>query len=258
MADGVFSTLRPAAGSSATIPDVARNITDAATTNISAMVRTEGSPTGRFFDFPPEIRNAIYGYALREDSKVLPGTGKEPSLFAACHQMRKEALQMFYFINDLEFYIWPSQIWQSQSPAYRWAYYHIGGNTLKVGQSVTLKTDRFQLELQQTEVNGKVGLELKDLFGVYKYVTPGSYARFSFSAETRKSITYALDFVFRNEDLDMTSWLAHNVVRGLVQYIAKRRNYALAADNEKETGALEFIGGTLPCGGERKSFFEVW
>ena len=32
------------------------------------------------FDLPAEMRNTIYGYALREDAKVLPGTGKEPAL----------------------------------------------------------------------------------------------------------------------------------------------------------------------------------
>ena len=38
------------------------------------------TPKVTFFDLPPEIRNNIYAYALREDSHILPGRGREPGL----------------------------------------------------------------------------------------------------------------------------------------------------------------------------------
>lgn len=202
---------------------------------------SETSVARTFFDLPPELRNAVYEQALREDSKVLPGTGKEPALFKVCRQVREEALQMFYSLNDLEFYIWPSQIHWPQAPAYRWAYYHIGGNSLEVGQCLSIKTNRFSLELEQKEIEGKVGLVLK----------PGNQSLNDHGGVKYGSIQAALDFVFRNKEMDMVPWLAHNVVHGIVQYMS-------CVSHAGKPTALEYIGGGQSLGVDREGFWKRW
>ncbi|KAK5117452.1 hypothetical protein LTR85_008837 [Meristemomyces frigidus] len=221
--------------------------------------RSDTTQTGSLtiFDLPPEIRNAIYGYTLQEDTKVLPGTGKEPGLFKTCHQVREEALQMFYFINDLEFYIWPSQVFHSQTPAYRWAYYHIGGNTLQIGQVLSIKTATFEMELEQSKIDGRTGLTLKSLsfHGEMHHAD---------ADDPRKAVNEAFAFVFRNREMDMAAWLAHNVVQGLVQYLTVWRvgTYSAACgllgNDRKAYGALSFNGGGHALGGKRETFAERW
>lgn len=206
-----------------------------------------------FFDLPAEVRNTIYEYALKQDTKVLPGTGEEPNLFKTCHRVRDEASQMFYFINDLEFYIWPWQVFNPQNPVYSWAHYHIGGGTLQIGTVLCIRTNLFTMELLQSEINGKVGLTLQSIVKV------GQTGQ---NAYTSKSICDALDFVFRNEEANMAPWLAHSVVQGLVQYVtmtstpAWNRGLSISLAHDM-FHALHFIGGPA-LGGECADFARQW
>ena len=52
---------------------------------------------------PPEIRNAIYAYALNRilDIEIKP-TLRGPALPKVCRQLRAEALEMWYSLNEFE------------------------------------------------------------------------------------------------------------------------------------------------------------
>ncbi|KAK5133481.1 hypothetical protein LTR08_007723 [Meristemomyces frigidus] len=211
------------------------------------VVSTQKPPPKTFFDLPPEVRNTIYECALREDSAILPGTGKEPALFITCRQAREEALQMFYSVNDLELYLWPSQIHYAQAPVYRWSYYHVGANTLPVGQCITVRSQEFTICLEQADVKGTLGLVLKELRFHSKdgvCVT---------DMKKRHAVDDALDYVFRNKDKEMVSWLGHNVVRGLVLW-------AHAYLHRKVDTPLECIGGSCVFDERRGGdvFFAGW
>lgn len=139
-----------------------------------------------------------------------------------CHKVREEAQQMFYAINDLEFSIWPSQIFQPQNPVYRWAYYMIGQNALQVGQDLSTRSTCSDLELEQREFRGRTGLALESVHHKFRQTLAFNDPRVWMmeSPEHATTIPHALKFIYKNlEQDDMAEWLAHNVVRGIVQYM---------------------------------------
>lgn len=150
---------------------------------------------------------------------------------------------MFFAINDLEFFIWPSQIYDAQTPVYLWAYHMIGGGGLQQGQVIRLKSTNFELDLAQ----GADGLVLTRAITRLQSSYLGRLLESEMDVAKQASMREVLDMVFRNKEIDMTSWLAHNVVRGLAQFAF--HDYR---------PAIDYVVGMPVFGGDRKAFYQGW
>jgi len=75
-----------------------------------------------FLDLPAELRNEVYGYALKQSHPILPGRGCESPLLLTSRRIRDEGLLMYYGLNDIEFDFRHEVDFKLRAPAMYWAY----------------------------------------------------------------------------------------------------------------------------------------
>lgn len=103
----------------------------------------------------------------------------------------------------------------------------IGKDGLQPGQLLLLRSERFLLAFEQAWDG--TGIRL----GGFRL------PREVWADWERPSIDHALDIVFRNKEVDLRPFLAHNVLPGLVRFMADRLRKA--ADDKRE--AIDYIIG---------------
>jgi hypothetical protein len=99
------------------------------------------STSFRFLDLPPELRNQIYSFVLRDSQVILsPGTKKTtgyPVITKVSRQIRNEALELFYAKTtfELSFVVCTPAV---SKPAQNWAL-SIGEDRLKQIRAVSIR-----------------------------------------------------------------------------------------------------------------------